>query len=568
MRHTLMLTAAAWTAVGCATLSGVRAEYDLKIVNGRIMDGTGAPWFEGDLGIRGDTIVAMGELDDAPAKKTIDARGQVVAPGFIDLLGQSEDAVLEDPRLEGKVRQGVTTEVTGEGFSPGPLTDAMAAELAREDPRVRRTWRTLGEYMALLEKGGSALNFAFFVGSGNPREMVMGSVNRDPTEDELRRMEAIVDQAMRDGAIGLSTSLIYVPATFSKTPEIIRLARVATRYGGVYFTHIRNEADEIEPALDEAFRIGEEARIPVNIWHLKVSGKQNWGRMQAVLARIEARRAAGLDVAANVYPYNASSTALTALVPSWALEGGYAAFLARLKDPALRAKIVSEIESVGSHGFYDRVGGPAGVLVTRIQNPELARFQTKRLDAIATMMGLKPMDALLRLYESNTTSPDAIYFSMNDEDMKAALVKGWVSVGADSGSVVGDKKQRGAHPRAYGTFPRVVGRYVREDKLFTLEEAVRKVTSQAAARAHLWDRGVLRPGARADVVVFDPAKLRDVSTYEDPHHYSEGVSDVVVNGTPVMLEGQLTGALPGRVLRGAGATAQAPARPGAPVSSP
>lgn len=569
VRAVLLVAAAAGLLTGCATLSGAHADYDLKIVNGRIVDGTGAPWFEGDIGIRGDTIVAVGKLGDAPAKRTLDAHGRVVAPGFIDLLGQSQDAVLKDPHLEGKIRQGVTTEVTGEGFSPGPLNDALIAEAIAEDPDgAAPSWRTLGEYMATVEKKGSALNFAFFVGASNAREIVLGNVNRDPSEEELRRMEAIIDQAMREGAIGLSTSLIYVPATFSKTPELVRLAKVASRYGGVYFTHIRNEADEIDSALDEAFRIGEEAQIPVNIWHLKVGGRHNWGRMPAVLARIEARRAAGLDVAANVYPYSASSTGLTALAPTWALEGGYPAFLRRLKEPGMRAKILAEISEPSSSGFFNRVGGPSGVLVTQLQNPAFAQYQRKRLDEIAALMGVGPMEALLRLYESGTASPDAIYFSMSDEDMKAALAKPWVSVGADSAAVVGEARNRGAHPRAYGTFPRVVGRFVREDKLFSLEEAVRKVTSQAAARTHLWDRGVLRPGAKADVVVFDPATLRDVSTYDDPHHFSDGISDVVVNGVPVLVGGAMTDALPGRVLRGPGTQPQSARRQEAPVSSP
>jgi len=520
---------------------------DLKIINGRVVDGTGAPWFRADVGIRGDSIAAIGDLSEVPAAEVIDAGGNVIAPGFIDLLGQSERSVLVDPTIEGKVRQGVTTEVTGEGHSPGPISEAATkARAERGDP----TWSTLGDYMKVLEEKGTALNFAFFVGSSSVRDIVMGKVDRDPTPDELRRMEELVDQAMRDGAIGLSTSLIYVPAVFSKTPELIALAKVAAKYDGVYFTHVRNEADEIMSALDEAFEIGREAKIPVNIWHLKVGGRQNWGRMPSVVAKIAEQRTEGLDVAANVYPYIASSTGLSALAPNWALEGGYGAFLERLKDPATRARIADEIRA---SGFYSRIDGPVGVLITQIPNPEFEKYQKKRLSEIATMMRLDPIEALLRIFEASPRSPSAIYFSMREDDLQAALRQPWVSVGSDSGAVPAAWRGAGAHPRAYGTFPRIVGHYVRDEHLFSLEEAVRKITSQAASRAHILDRGILRPGLKADVIVFDPEKVRDLATFEEPHQFSVGISDVLVNGVPVLRAGEITGKLPGRVLRGAGA---------------
>ncbi|MGA7616837.1 MAG: D-aminoacylase [Thermoanaerobaculia bacterium] len=547
-RSALLLVALSSILSACATGAKMQTPqtFDLLITNGRIIDGTGAPWFRGDVGITADTIVAVGDLSHAHARRTIDAHGQIVAPGFIDLLGQDDHTVLVDPRLEGKIRQGVTTELTGEGHSPGPVTAAQQeARAARGGP----SWRTLGEYMNVVEKNRSAINMAFLVGQSSAREIVMGDVDRDPTPEELRQMEAIVDQAMREGAIGLSSALIYVPAVFSKTDELIALARVAAKRGGVYFTHIRNEADTIDDALDEAFRIGREARIPLNIWHLKVGGKQNWGRMPEVIAKIEAARESGLDVSANVYPYIASSTGLSALAPNQALEGGYSKFLERLKDPVTRAKIADEIRE---SGFYHRIDGAVGVLVTRIPNSKFAQYERKRLSEIATMMGLDPIEALLRIFEQSPRSPQAIYFSMNEQDLRYALQQPFVSVGSDSAAIVGPMINAGAHPRAYGTFPRVVGHYVRDEHLFTLEEAVRKVTSQAAARALLFDRGVLRPGMKGDVVVFDPEKIRDISTYEDPHHMSEGVIDVVVNGAPVLLDGTMTGELPGRVLRGPG----------------
>lgn len=529
--------------MGCAT-APPRPALDLKVVNARVVDGTGAPWYRADVGVRGDTIVSIGDLRGVTAATLIDAGDRVVAPGFIDLLGQSEGSVLLDPRVEGKVRQGVTTEVTGEGNSPGPLSESQRTERAANgDP----TWNTLGDYMRLVENQGTAINFAFFVGSANPRHIVLGSTNRDPSPEELRRMEDIVDAAMRDGAIGLSTSLIYVPATFAETDELISLARVAARYGGVYFSHIRNEAGEIVPALEEAFRIGWEAKIPVNIWHMKVALRANWGRMPEVIALIENERAKGLDVAGNIYPYAASSTGLTTILPSWALEGGYKELKARLADPALRARIADEVRA-----DYFAKRQPSDVLVSRIPAPELSQYERKRLSEIAEMMGVEAVEAALRLFEQTLTSPAGIYFSMTDEDMKFALKQPWVSVGSDSGAVLAERRNAGAHPRAYGTFPRILGRYVREENLLSLEEAVRKMTSQAAARTNLLDRGILRPGMKADLVVFDPATILDLSTYEDPHQFSVGISDVIVNGTPILLNGSMTGALPGRILRGKG----------------
>jgi N-acyl-D-aspartate/D-glutamate deacylase len=534
---------AALLGAACAT-TPKPMPLDLKITNARIIDGTGAPWYRADLGIRGDTIVSIGDLSTTAATTTLDARDNVVAPGFIDLLGQSQYSVMRDPHVEAKVRQGVTTEVTGEGHSPGPVSPRVKDNDApmNEPPPP---WHTLGEYFGVLEKNGSAINFAFFVGASNPREMVIGDVNRAPTADEMREMERIVDQAMREGAIGLSTSLIYLPAMYSTTEEIVALAKVAAKYGGVYFSHIRDEGDHIDGALDEAFRIGREAKIPVNVWHLKVGGAANWGKMPHVVERIAAARADGLDVAANVYPYIASSTSLSTLIPDWAMEGGYKEMQKRLQDPAQRPRIVEalrkQVEKRRERGIY----------VARVGKPELAQYDKHFIEEIAAMMNTTPEEALIRLFSETTGSPSVIFFSMNEADVQTALRQPWVSVGADSGAPTPQSRAAGVavHPRAYGTFPRVVGHYVRDEHLFSLEEAVRKVTSQAADRANLRDRGILRPGMKADVVVFDPAKIRDVATYDDPHHFSEGVIDVVVNGVAVLRDGVMTQALPGRVLR-------------------
>ncbi len=509
---------------------------DLKIIHGRIIDGTGAPWYRGDIGVRGDTIVAVGDLSGETATVTLDARDRAVSPGFIDLLGQSQASVFVDPHLEAKVRQGVTTEVTGEGFSPGP----------QSGPNAR--YPRLADFFQALERNGTALNFALFVGASNPREMVIGNVNRAPTAAEMREMEAIVAEAMREGAIGLSTALIYLPAMYSSTEEVINLAKVAARYGGVYFSHIRDEGGGIDTALDEAFRIGREAHIPVNIWHLKVSHPRNWGRMPEVVQRIEAARAEGIDVAANMYPYTASSTALSTLAPDWALEGGYAEFQKRLQDPVQRARVALELQDEVTKRREH------GIWVGQIPNPALAQYQKKFLEDIAAQMETTPVEALVRLFIESPSSPSVIYFMMSEADVEYGLKQPWVSIGSDSGSPPQQARATGApaHPRAYGTFARVRGRYVRDEKLFTLEEAVRKMTSQAADRVNLLDRGVLRPGMKADIVVFDPQTIRDVATYDDPHQFSQGVNDVIVNGGTVLREGVMTSALPGRVLRGRG----------------
>jgi len=513
------------------------SDFDVRIVNGDVIDGTGAARVRADVGIRGDSIAAIGDLARKTSRVTIDAKGQVVTPGLIDLLGHSEGSVLIDPNLEGKVRQGVTTEVTGEGHSPGPIDDAMAAEINRTKPPgfPNATWRTLADYMREIEKKGSAINFAFYIGATNPREIVLGDADRDPTPDELKRMEQLVDEAVKDGAWGMTTALIYPPGRFAKTPELIALAR----HTPGYWTHLRNEANNINDALDEAFRIGREAHVPVNIFHIKTGGAMK-GHMADVIAKIERERKNGLDVAGNVYPYTATSTDMTSIVSAWALQGGYLKFVERLKDPATRAKIASEI----------RVGDGSTILVRGIPQPTtMKQYERKRLDAIAREMNTTPAEAALRLFEGSNSSPIAIYFNLLESDMELALKQPWTSVGSDSGAVVGAAREQGAHPRAYGTFPRILGHYVRDEKLFTLEEAVRKMTSLAASRIGFTDRGKLAVGMKADVIVFDPKTIRDVSKYEDPHHFSEGIADVVVNGSLVLRDGKMTGELPGRVLR-------------------
>jgi N-acyl-D-aspartate/D-glutamate deacylase len=430
--------------------------------------------------------------------------------------------------------------VAGEGTSPGPnLSDKV---------KPGDTWASLGDYLDELDRRGSAINFALLVGASNPRSMVIGDVNRAPTADEMRQMEAIVDQAMREGAIGISTSLIYVPAMYSTSDELVNLARVAAKYGGVYFSHIRDEGDRIDAALDEAFRIGREARIPVNIWHLKIGGRPNWGRMPQIIDRIAAARAEGIDAAANIYPYAASSTSLATLAPDWAMEGGYDDFRKRLANPEDRVRIADALRAQVARR------GERGIYVAQVFNRAQAAYEKKFIGQIAADMQTSPEEALIAIFAANEVSPRVIYFSISEDDVRYALKQPWVSVGSDANSPTDAARAANTslHPRAYGTFPRVLGHYARNEKLFTIEEGVRKITSQAALRANLHERGLLRTGMIADIVVFDPDTIIDKSTFEDPHHFSEGVSDVVVNGVAVLRGGTMTGKLPGRSIRGGG----------------
>ncbi|HJW93366.1 MAG TPA: D-aminoacylase [Thermoanaerobaculia bacterium] len=547
----LMLVLACSQPSGQAGAPVLHGDFDILIRNGEVIDGSGAPRVRADIGIRGDTIIDIGDLSHKTATTTIDAKNQVVTPGFIDLLGHSEGSVLIDPHVEGKVRQGVTTEVTGEGHSPGPINDAMAAEINRTKIAgfPEATWRSLADYMKTVEKRGSAINFAFYIGAANPREIVIGTVDRDPTPAELQQMERIVEQAVHEGAVGMTTALIYPPGRFAKTPELIALAK----HTPSYWTHLRSESGEIISALDEAFRIGREAHVPVNIFHIKVGGTMR-GHMPEVVAKIEEARKSGLDVAGSIYPYTATSTDLISIVPAWAQEKGYLAFVASLKDPATRARVAQNL----------RIADANGILVRNLPNAPAdakQKFERKRLDEIARLMNTTPQEAVLRLFEMSSASPIAIYFGLREDDLRYVMKQPWVAVGSDSGAVVGVMREVGAHPRAYGTFPRILGYYARDQHLFTLEEAVRKMTSLAASRAGFKDRGLLRKGMKADVVVFDPKTIRDVSTYEDPHHFSEGISNVIVNGTPVLQNGAMTPALPGRVLRSADVSSAASGRP-------
>lgn len=535
------------------------AEYDILIRGGRVVDGTGRRAFEADVAVRGDRVVRVGRVPaSARARRTIDARGLVVAPGFIDMLGQSEQNVLIDPRAMSKVMQGVTTEVTGEGGSIAPMNERLVKEDEAYYKRYNLTvdWRTLHEYFRRLTLQGSGVNLATFVGATQVRAYVVGFDNRAPTAEELERMKALVADAMEDGALGLSTSLQYVPARFAKTDEIVELAKVAKRYGGVYATHQRSEANGLDASLAEVFDIARRARIPVEIWHLKTAYRKNWGRMPSVLARIRAARARGLDVTADVYPYTAASTGLAACLPPWAIEGGVEKMLARLRDRETRARIRADIlrETSEWENIYLGSGGASGVLVGSVVNRSLEGLQGKRVSEIAKEQGKDELEALFDIILSDRAQTGAIYFMMSEADLRAALREPFVSVCTDSGARATDGPLAGSksHPRGWGSYPRVLSRYVRDERLLTLEQAVHKMTGRPAARVGLRDRGVLREGAFADITVFDPARVRDRATFEEPNQYPEGIPFVVVNGQLEVDEGRRTDVNAGRPLRGPG----------------
>ena len=534
------------------------SSFDLVILNGQIIDGTGSPWYSGDVGIRAGRIAAIGNLAAAPRLRTLDARGKVVAPGFIDMLGQSETTILVDSRLPSKIYQGITTEITGEGGSAAPLNDAIIASdrPAYEHYKINPDWRTFHEFFARLEKQGMGINFASYVGATQVRRMVLGDADVQPTPDQLEKMKSLVRDAMRDGAVGVSTSLEYAPAPYAKTDEIIALASAAAPFGGIYATHMRSEGDAIIESIDETVRIGREAHIPVEIWHFKVAGKANFGRMPEAIARVNKARAEGSDITADTYGYTAWSNSLSAFVPPWAHDGGDSKLIERLKDPATRARIRKNMQTPSKDwdNEWDEITGPQDVMITVVQNPALKQFQGKRLTEIAAAMKKDPMDALFDLLVQDKAYTECAVFGMSEPDVVLALQQPWVSVDNDSSgtSPEGILGEEHPHPRAYGTFPRILRKYVREEKKLTLEDAIRKFSALPAQRMRLTDRGVLKQGMWADIVIFDPETVTDVATYDDPNRLSKGMEDVLVNGTLVIENGKMTGALPGKVLRGAG----------------
>ncbi len=543
---------------GCSTAPrSAQPLFDLVIENGHVIDGTGSPWYAADVGIRDGKIAAIGHLAGS-ATRRIDAHGMVIAPGFIDMLGQSELTILVDPHLPSKIFQGITTEITGEGGSIAPLNDAIIAadHVSYEHYRITPDWRTLAQYFARLEKHGMGINLATYVGATQVRRMVLGDADKKPSGSELDRMKALVRAAMEEGAVGLSTSLQYAPAPYATTEELIALASEASKYGGVYATHMRSEGAHVFEAIEEAVRIGREARIPVEIWHLKAAGKPQWGLMPKIVAKIDAARSSGVDVGANTYAYPAWFNSTSAFIPPWAHDGGDKKMIERLQDPAMRARIRTDMLTPNAawENEWQEIPGPEAILIAVVANQRLLPLQGKTLEQIAKERGKDPIETLMDILVEDEAFTYNAVFGMSESDVALALRQPWTSVDNDSQGTAPDGilGKEHPHPRAYGTFPRILRKYVREEHQLTLEDAIRKFTALPAQRMRLVDRGVLKQGMWADVVVFDPASIRDVATFENPNQLAVGMSYVLINGVPVIAEGKMTDALPGKVVRGPG----------------
>lgn len=571
MKRTLLILVS-WLAVGCAPrrpegLAPAAEPFDVVITGGKIVDGTGSAWFYGDLAIRGGRIAAVtprGMLRDAAAKERIDGSGLVVAPGFIDIQSHSRGAFLfGDGRVVSKVTQGITTEILGEGSTNAPLNSQMAGDLSRLPPERRAVVESFlgphgfAAWLEAMERHGLSVNVGSFVGASTIREYVKGMSLGAASPSELDTMRALVRRAMEDGAFGVASALIYPPGNFASTDELVELAKAMAPYGGVYITHMRSEADQLLEAIDEAIEIGRRGGVPVEIYHLKAAGQRNWHKAPLAIARIDSARAAGIDVQANMYPYIAGSTGLSACLPPWASADGK--LLDNLRDPQMREKIRAEVlQQTTEWENLCTLATPEGVLILGLQRPENQPYAGKRLSEIAALEGKHWLDAAIDLILSEGGGIGTVYFMMSEDNVKLQLKQPWIKFGTDASGVDPDSAQGLTHPRAYGTFTRILGKYVREEKVLTLEDAIRKMTSAVATRLSLPDRGLLRPGFYADVVVFDPQTVSDRATFEQPHQLSVGIRHVFVNGVAVVRDGKHTGAKPGRALRGPGyrATAQ------------
>ncbi len=536
--------------------------YDVIIRNGKIIDGSGNPWYSGDIAIQGERIAAIGRLQNAQAKRVIDAVGLVVAPGFIDMLGQSETALLVDNRAISKLSQGITTEITGEGGSVAPQN---AFTLVALQPwigpyHLKVDWTDLAGYFRRLESQGTPLNLGTYVGAAQVRQAILGDVNREPTSEELEKMKALVAQAMQQGAFGISTALIYPPGHYAKTEELIELAKVASQYGGIYASHMRSEGQSEMAAIEEALRIGREAHLPVEIFHLKVSGKGRAGSMTKVVAMIQAARDAGQDITADMYPYVAGATALASAMPPWSADGGLNKLLERLQDPVDRRRIKDELGK--SHADWENLyldaGGAPGVMVASVVNKDLKQFTGKTIAQIATEQKKDTADALIDFILADKGQTGALYFIASEEDLQYGLKQPWTSIGLDAGEspLDGPLFEPHTHPRTFGSMPRFLGHYVRELHLVPLEQAIRKITSLPAQREHLTNRGLLKEGYFADLTIFDPNTIIDKATYTGPTQLSEGVKYVFVNGLLEFENGHLTGVNAGKALRRNGNVAE------------
>lgn len=551
----LVLLTAAVTSNACAR---EEPQFDVIIRGGTVYDGTGEPGRRADVGIKGDQIALVGDLAGATATTTVDANGLAVAPGFINMLSWATESLLVDGRSLGDIRQGVTLEIFGEGSSMGPLNDAMKKRAVQEmgDIKYDITWTTLAEYLEELERRGVSTNVASFVGATTIREHVIGLDDRPPTADELERMRTLVRYEMERGALGIGSSLIYAPAFYASTEELIELARVAAEYRGKYISHMRSEGNRLLEAVDELIRISREAGIPAEIYHLKAAGQANWSKMDAAIAKVEAARQEGLKITADMYTYTAGATGLDAAMPPWVLEGGYDEAYKRLKDPAIRPKIAEAIRNGGSdwENLYLAAGSPDRVILVGFRNETLKPLTGRTLAEVAKLRGEDPVDTIMNLVVEDQSRVGTVYFMMSDDNLRKQIRLPWVSFGSDAGSMAPEPPftNSSAHPRAYGNFARLLGRYVRDEQVIPLEEAVRRLTGLPATNLELDRRGFVREGMFADMVVFDPAAIVDHATFEKPHQLATGVEHVFVNGAHVLKDGEHTGAKPGRVVHGPG----------------
>ena len=532
--------------------------YDLILRNGTIYDGSGNTGFVGDVALRGDVIAAIGNLGDAHGEREIDVAGLAVAPGFINMLSWATESLLHDGRSQSDIRQGVTLEVMGEAESMGPLNAQMKKDFVAQQGDIRYDvkWTTLGGYLEHLEKRGVSCNVASFVGGTTVRVHELGYADRAPTSDELQRMTRLVEQAMEEGAVGVSSALIYAPGFYAKTDELIALARAAGKHGSIYISHLRSEGNQFIEALDEFLTIAREANVTAQIYHLKAAGSNNWHKLDAVIAKIEAARASGQRITADMYPYTAGATGLDAAMPPWVQEGGNQAWIQRLQDPAIRERVKREMVTPTDQweSLYLAAGSPERVLLVGFKNPKLKPLTGKTLAEVAKLRGKSPEETAMDLVIEDGSRVTTVYFMMSEENIRKQLRLPWVSFDSDAPSMApeGPFLKANPHPRAYGTFARVLGKYVRDEKVLTLPDAIRRLTSFPAETLKLDRRGRLQPGYFADVVVFDPNKIQDHATFEQPHQYATGVTHVFVNGVQVLKDGEHTGAKPGRFVRGPG----------------
>jgi N-acyl-D-amino-acid deacylase len=533
--------------------------YDIVIRNGMVYDGNGGEPFKGDIGINSDTIAFIGDLSKEKAKNEIDANGMAVSPGFINMLSWSPITLLEDGNSQGDIRQGVTLEVFGEGESMGPLNPKMKADLQKDQPlfKFNVDWNTLGEYMHSLEKRGISCNVASYVGATTIRTHVIGEDNRDPSAAELDSMKALVKKAMEEGALGVGSSLIYPPAFFAKTPELIELCKAAAPYGGGYISHMRSEGNKLHEAVEELITIAKEARVHGEIYHLKVGGIDNWNKMDSVIKRVERARSEGIDIAANMYTYIAGATGMTASMPPSLQDGGFGKLWERLQDPSTRKEMIKAMKTNATdwENLYYGAGSPERVLLLGFRKNSLSKYIGKTLGEAAKMMNTTPEDAAIDLIIEDSSRVEVAYFLMNEDNVKKQIALPWVSFGSDAGSMApeGNFLKQSTHPRAYGNFARVIGHYVRDEKVLSLQQAIQKLSNVAAHSLNINKRGELKVGNFADVLVFDPAKVKDNATFEKPHQYASGMIHVLVNGVQVLKNGEHTNAKPGRFVKGAGA---------------